>query len=144
MTLQRSLPPTLRFFCLASIAFCVAMFVSEYIAVHQDHLDRVPYSRMTLAEDNDFADMSMFPDRYDHFHSNDFFSPEWGGAYMYPAPLALLYRIFFYFDEGINWFLGVAAFLFAAAGLLLFFALRRSGLTVLAAVVFGTVSLAVS
>ena len=141
---QRSLPPTLRFFCLATIVLCAAMFAAEYVAVNYCHLDRVPYSRMTLTKHNDFADMGMFSDRFDHFHSPEFFSKEWGGAYMYPAPLALIYRFFFYFDEGTNWFLGVAAFLFAAGAVLLFLTLRRSGLSLSSAILFAAVSVAFS
>lgn len=116
------------------------MFLSEYVAVHTFHLDRVPYNRMTLVENDDFADMGIFPLRFEHFGTPSFFDKQWGSEYLYPAPLALIYRLFYFSANSTNWYLGAVSFLFVVAGVLLFRALRKRGLDFDSSLVFAATS----
>ena len=140
----RSLPSVLRMFLTGTVVMGLLAVAAEFICARWLGLDRIPYNGMTLGSKLDFADLAMFPPRFDHFHTTDFFSHAWGSDFLYPAPIAVLYWMFHLFPDDVNFFLAFVSLCFVCLTGWLFRELRRRGVAVAGAAVFASLSLVFS
>ncbi len=145
MTMGQNLPRVLRVSALLAVLLACLVPTSEYVCVHFLHLDFLPYNHMTLGSKDAHADVRMFQERINHLGTPTFFSAEWGSHFLYPAPNAVLYRLFH--ANGPHFLARFAAFfvvLFGTAAIWFFLALRRAGVTTTSAALFVMASVASS
>ena len=88
-----TLPPLLRLFCAAAILLTLVGIVTRFLCANVFHLTSYPYG--SYVTDVDGLDLMTFYPRFKHLHSPEFFSPESGPAYAYPAGVAPLYWLLF-------------------------------------------------
>jgi hypothetical protein len=89
------LPLPVRIFLTLSIvldSLCLAVMEVQKYVFHRGF----PYSSQFVSPPR-FYDLTSFTARFQHFHQLDFFSqaPSFGEHFLYPAPDALLYEIFY-------------------------------------------------
>ena len=89
------MPQVLQAFLLASVFLLAACLLAEFYCRHTGNLNHMPYTHVTLDPSDDYADFRMFIGRFRHFHQQDFFSPQWGSPYLYPASVGMLYEPFY-------------------------------------------------
>lgn len=135
------LPKPLAIFAIAASIITILCCATEFYCVQELHLDRSPYNRPTLAPADDFADMRLFVVRYQHFHDRDFFSPNYGYPYQYPAPVGLLYLPFERQQRPVKTFLETLVFIYCGLTAWFCLALRRRGIRFVDAAVFAGVCL---
>jgi len=87
-----ALPSLLRRFLLLSAALTLLCGVAELFAASLLHLDG-RYVFPLLQER--FPDFVVFTRKFDHLHTFDFFTTDSSHPFMYPAPVALPYALFF-------------------------------------------------
>jgi hypothetical protein len=91
----------------------------------------------------DYIDFTMFIERFMHFHSTLFFTGR-AALYMYPAPIAPIYKLFFLFPHPTRAYLFFLVCILCVLAALLAFALVRHNLRLSGAVTFTAISLAFS
>ncbi len=89
------MPDLLRLFCAASAALTLLGLAVRVVCVYALHLYSYPYSFFALPHDGLGIDLMLFYVRFQHFHSVDFFAPQWGSQYAYPAAVAPIYWLFY-------------------------------------------------
>ena len=88
-----TLPQPLRMFCAATVALTVVGIVVRFVCAHFLHLTAYPYGFYVTRVDG--LDLMTFYTRFQHVHSPDFFSTEWGPAYAYPGAVSPIYWLLF-------------------------------------------------
>ncbi len=89
-----------------------------------------PYDYPFLSRDESFWDFILFTGKFQHFHLPEFFTVDPGMTFLYPAPIAVLYEIFFRFGNlALPLFLLFILECFLSAGFLLHRALIRRGVS---------------
>ena len=132
----RSLPKPLRLFALSSVVLTVIALVTRWVCAHLLGLRDYPYGLYALPHDGDGVDLMNFYVRFQQFHSMGFFSPGAGSMYAYPAPVALLYWVFYRVRYAQIPFLLVTAAIMAWLAWQFVQALHRRGLARRAALLF--------
>ena len=108
--------------CILVEAFCA---VSRHLGT--------PYNWPLMPDTDHFRDFYLYQPRYQFFHSPNFLrSP--GAEYLYPAPVAVLYKIFYLFPYSTDVFLVALSTTFLTALVLFCRALLQRNLTPLALV----------
>ena len=138
----RALPGDLRWFLgilLALNVVCLgAEVVCRYVAALG--LNRNPYIFPLLREH--FPDFLWFRPRFDFFHSMQFFVVHRGNDFMYPAPVGVVYKLFYLAPHGgLGVFLGFIGACFVTAGALFARVLWRHQLGARSAVFFSSAAL---
>lgn len=92
---QATLPQPLRFFWIVNVALSLSCAIIMRASKYLLHL-RYPYTS-PFNPFRHWVDFTAFHPRFEHFHHLDFFStaPSFNLTFMYPAPEALLYEIFY-------------------------------------------------
>ena len=88
-----TLPQPLRVFCAATIALTLIGILVRFVCAHFLHLTGYPYGFYVTRADG--LDLMTFYTRFQHVHSADFFSTEWGPAYAYPGAVSPVYWLLF-------------------------------------------------
>lgn len=142
----RSLPPVLRRFTIATMLLSLLCVAVEFVCRHLGRygLNQLPYSSPTLVPKDAYADAWLFNKRFYHFHSSSFFAPQYGSAYMYPAPLGFFYRLFRFFPHTTPAVLGFLLLIYLGLGIWLRYVLIERGLSNRAASLFSVVSVVFS
>ncbi len=96
-TTKHPLPTVLRMFLLVSVLLTLACLAAERYSRHTPALNYPPYTHITLEPSDDYADYRMFVGRFHRFHQQDFFSPQYGSHFLYPATVAVLSTPFYIF-----------------------------------------------
>ncbi len=120
------LAPSLRqFIALLGILtlVCILAEVFSSLCLHRG----TPYNWPLMPKADPFRDFYLYQPRYRFFHSYYFFLFP-GADYMYPAPVASVYRFFYLFPHSTNVFLAALSFSFLLALLLFARALLKHGL----------------
>jgi hypothetical protein len=123
------LPAGIRWFMLALVFFTACCGLVELVCrkVAVLHRDRDPYIYPFLREH--YPDFLLLRPRFNFFHSAAFFSTSRGSPFMYPAPVGVVYRLFYAMPNGgLSTFLGFVLLSFTVAGLLFGRALQRRGM----------------
>jgi len=110
----RALPRPLQIFLGVSLGLLACALTAEIVSRYVLHLG-FPYRSPLLFEH--FPDVITLRDRFQYFHTLQFFTDEDDALCMYPAPVAVLYRLLFCFqphDLGVYLSFGVLSFLAAA------------------------------
>lgn len=136
----RALPPALRLFTAGSVALTVLALMTRFFCAHVLHLTQYPYGLYALPHDGDGLDLMNFYLRFKAFHSRAFFQPGPLSMYAYPAPVALLYWVFYRVRYAQIPFLLVTASIMAFLAWKFAQALRRRGLERNAAYFFVTIT----
>jgi len=143
---DRSLPPVLRRFAIATTALwflCVAVeFLCRYLGPYG--LNRLPYVGLTLAPADDYADAWLFNRRFYHFHTSSFFSPQYGFTFTYPAPVGFFYRLLRFFPHTTPAMLGFLLLAYSGLGIWFWRVLIERGLSSRVSALFTAVSIAFS
>jgi len=131
-TLQRRLPRALQVLLFGLYSLSLVCFASIILSRLFFGLTGYPYNTPFL--DQYFPDFLNFRVRFNYFHTPlffsdpDFFSPRNPIPFMYPAPVAIVYKIFYLFGEpALIIFLIFTAAVFIACCLLFGRALHRRG-----------------
>jgi hypothetical protein len=90
----RSLPPTLQTFLAVDFTLLSFATTCEVICGYWLHLGH-PYNSPLLWQY--FPDIVNLRPRFEHFHTLRFFTDKVDLPYMYPAPVAVFYRLAYYF-----------------------------------------------
>lgn len=110
------LPRDLKYFILFVLVLTALCALVEFVCFQIFHL-RYPYTWPLMPWEDPFRDFYLYKGRYAFFHTPYFFSYE-GPAYMYPAPLAVVYRCFYFLPHSTWVFLGTTVAVFVVgAGL---------------------------
>ncbi|MDP9039811.1 MAG: DUF2029 domain-containing protein [Acidobacteriota bacterium] len=111
----------------ASLAgFVLLCFTAELLCRTVLHLHFDPYS-FPLGREH-FPDFMHLRGRFAYFHSREFFTYDDGSAYLYPAPVALVYKAFYGFGaHAVRAFVGWIALCAGAAWLGMGRLLQRRG-----------------
>lgn len=132
LTTQRQLPRALQLVLFGLYSLIVACFASIVLSSVVFDLKSYPYNTAFL--DQYFPDFLNFRVRFDYFHTPEFFNPpafffpRSPIPFMYPAPVALVYKTFYLFGKPALWiFLLFTAAVFICSSLLFGRALRRRG-----------------
>jgi len=91
---QAGLPLPLRVFVAVAASLLAVAVTAEAVCRYVLHYG-YPY-RSPLMDDR-FPDLTTLLSRFQHIHTLQFFTDTWAQPYMYPAPVALFYRVFFLF-----------------------------------------------
>jgi hypothetical protein len=132
------MPAVFRAFLLVVVFLSAAFLASEWYCRHSATLNHMPYTHFTLDPSDDYADFRMFVVRFQHFHHSDFFSPQWGSPFLYPATVGTLYEPFYAFHLRYvgQRFLAELALCMGLLALWFRRALMRHGLSMPAATIF--------
>ncbi len=136
----RTLPPVLRTFALLSLILCGFAVGAPYVCGLIPRFNVLPYNGMSLGDDLTHMDVLMFPRRFDHFGTASFFDPAWGSDFLYPAPNALIYRVFHIGRIDLDVFNWVMALVFLPLGIWFFRVLMKRGVGRVDAAVFSTIT----
>src|ERR1700729_3885664 len=93
-TVSIGLPPALRTFLRVALILLAIALICEAISTFVLHLG-YPYRSPLLSEY--FPDLITLQPRFQHFHTLQFFTDNVDAFCMYPAPVAVCYKIFFLF-----------------------------------------------
>ncbi len=106
------MPRPVQYFMLVSIILCgICGFVEVFCRFGLHH--SYPYTWPLLATNSRFTDLTGFRSRFVLFHGIGFFSFQ-GPEFLYPAPLAVVYRFWYHFSFFLQLFL--ASFLVSFLG----------------------------
>jgi len=120
------LPRPLEIFLLVALLLLVGALACEAISILVLNL-RYPYMSPLLFEH--FPDLLTMRPRFDHFHTLQFFTDVTDPPCMYPAPVAICYRLFFLFvPHELAVYLAFCLAAFAVTACLFGKKLHRSGL----------------
>lgn len=123
--------PVRRFLVLLGILTVACILAEVFCAIHR-HLG-TPYDWPLMPNHDPFRDFYLYQPRYHFFHSPEFFRFQ-GPDYLYPAPVAVVYKFFYLFPHTTDVFLGALSATFVASLVLFSRALLRRSLTPLALV----------
>jgi len=142
-TAASTLPPVLRFFCLWTVLLTVASFLSIAFCRYILHWAGYPYGAYLLPKAGDYVDLTMFYQLFQHFHSTEFFA-DGQYKYLYPAPVAPLYKLFYFFPHYTYVFLVFILCIACALGALLARTLVCRGVSRYGAITFALISVVFS
>lgn len=125
-SVSSGLPLPLRCFRALLGVLTLLCLLVEVFCAHHLHLG-TPYDWPLMPNADPFRDFYLYQPRYQFFHSPNFFLFQ-GPDYMYPAPVASVYRFFYLFPHSTDVFLAALSFSFLAAFLLFARALLRRNL----------------
>jgi hypothetical protein len=113
-------------FLLAFVCVLVERFCKYVLHLHEPYDYPFPTRLAT------FWDFLLYRNRFQHFHHPDFFTVDPAMTFLYPAPMAVLYEIFFRFHAAaLAVFLSFIAGSFLVTGILLGRAMLRRGVSTL-------------
>jgi len=135
------IPPVLKFFAFSSIFLTIAAWISILVCRDFLNLRDLPYGGYLFPRQEDYMDLRMLVDRFDYFHTLYFFSTSRGAPYLYPAPVAILYKAFFLSHHPLIVFLSFLVLIFLSLAALLSRALFRHGMAFRSALAFTSVCL---
>jgi hypothetical protein len=118
-----NLAPALKTFVKIEAFLVLACVLAEAYCYLVLHL-RSPYAYPFLAMKQTFWDFILYVPNFRNFHHSDFFL---GFPFLYPAPVAVAYEMFFYFSHPLRLFVGFILLSFLLSGILLGRALVRRG-----------------
>jgi hypothetical protein len=143
-SVEVALPPELGeflrvaiFLTLLSVVYCVV----QWFVLHRSY----PYDWPFFLPAARFSDFTIYQHKFGYFHTARFFAPP-DFPFTYPAPMALLYEMFFKFTKPhcLAAFLGFIALSFSVPAILFGRALARRGLSRAAATTVATSALLLS
>ena len=121
------LPRPIVLFLVTSAGLTLLCILTELLCSRLLHLS-YPFDWPLMPRMDPFRDFYLYRDRFHSFHSPEFFNYK-GLPYLYPAPLASVYEIFFhYFSHPTGSFLAALSSAVLAGALLLAVKLRKTGL----------------
>jgi len=123
---QASLPPPIHRFLRLSLALTVLCLFVEVFCARILHA-HYPYTWPLMPALDPFRDFYLYEPRFTFFHSPAFFTYQ-GWEYLYPAPLSVVYRLFYFLPHSTECFLATLSASFLAATILLGRALAARGL----------------
>ncbi len=123
----RLLPRVLRWYWAAMFLLTGLGFLATLVFTGWLHRTAYPYAYTLLPPEYDNGDFTCYAFRFAHFHELSFFTLP-GQPFNYPAPVALLYALFYRFAaHPAARFVEVSGLCFVAAALLFARALTRRG-----------------
>jgi len=123
---SQRLPGALRAFAVGLIGLVVLCGVAELLCRTVLPLNFDPYI-YPLGRQR-YPDLLRFQERFQHFHSVEFFRLPFSFEYLYPAPDAVVYKIFFLFTEHpVRAFLGFSCGSLVIAGVIVGWTMRGRG-----------------
>jgi hypothetical protein len=133
---ESRLPVELRAFCGIIVLLTVTCTISECIGhfvMHRPHPYNWPFMPFF-----DNVDMRCYIARFHAFHRIEFFSfdPKFGPIFGYPAPGAVLYKLFYLSPRPIRFFFVVSLSLMTILAAALFRAIRAEGVSLRATALF--------
>ncbi len=124
----RGIASQLETFIAIQILLAAACLFTELICLVKMHL-RGAFDYPFLEIGPSYWDFTVFAHRFQFFHHPEFFKTDTSYIFMYPAPAAVFYKIFFcYHAHPLLLFLAFTVASFVIAGFLLGLALRRRGI----------------
>jgi len=132
-----SLPYALRLYWIALLALSALMLASQVYFWHTSiHANLYPYSNPLFQDYSHDFDFLVYKERFQHFGQVSFFNG-WNWPYSYPAPIALIYKVFYSTGaDSLGIFLGFSYAFYAVAALLFTRGLIRTGIAPLTASLF--------
>ena len=118
--------PVRLFLAVLGILTLTCIGVEAFFKMHRHR--GTPYDWPLMPNSDPFRDFYIYQPRYQFFHTSNFFHFP-GPDYLYPAPVATLYRFFYSFPHPTEIFLGTLSATFLAAILLFAKALLRRNLS---------------
>ena len=121
-----ALPWNLNFFAMALLFLAALCFFVVLFCRTEPSLNVDPFNLPWFGEY--YPDLLKLKPRFAFFHSREFFTVP-GATYLYPAPNAVIYKLFFLVSGShpIKWFFGLCLSAYAFAGALYSRALMRRG-----------------
>lgn len=121
-------------FLKVNLLLVLACFLIEAFCKYVLHLGH-PYNYPIFYRHDNFGDFNIYNMKFWYIHRPAFFTT--GRAFMYPAPIAVLYEVFYRFHaHALHVFLGFMLTSFLVSGVLLGLALSRRGLPAIKAAGF--------
>jgi len=140
---EKVLAPVLMIFIKVSLLLFFACGVVEEFCKHVLHLGW-PYDYPLLVPNQTFWDLTLYQYRFNFFHHPQFFQTNPYFPFMYPAPVAVLYDVFYRSPRPLQTFLGFILVSFLAAAAVLCRALLQRGVPMHKSVSFIAASLFLS
>jgi hypothetical protein len=88
------LAPQLKLFVRVQLFLILACIAAEFFCHFALHLG-APYDYPFLARGQTFWDFILFAHKFQYFHRPEFFAVDAFYPFLYPAPVAVLYEVFF-------------------------------------------------
>ena len=141
---ERPFPRLLRLYWIAVAALTALAYSASAFFAKILHRDSFPFSPTLLPAEYNGGDFTCFQDRFHHFGRPEFFA-HYHQPFNYPAPLALVYELFYgSTSHALAAWRTVAILAFIAAAILFSVAVMRRGIRPFTAFAFGLSALLLS
>lgn len=121
---RSEIAPGPRLFLTIQLLLMAACGFAEIFCKYALHLGG-RYTYPMLQKNETFWDFSLFIDKFRYLHHPAFFTTD--PAFMYPAPVAVVYAIFFSYSHPLRLFIAFIIAVFLAGGVMLVRELQRRG-----------------